>query len=240
MGNTSLTAADVFSAANNQAGLAWLEHAEFGLSAQQYFGFTDLNNLSGAAALPLKNSAFGISAYYLGDANFNQSKVGLGYGRKLGEEVSVGVQINYCNTRVNEFGSANAFTFEAGIQYLPSDQLIIAGRVFNPILVSPGEPFSEEELPGLFALGIEYRPAEKLSLVAEAEQNLTEGTNVKLGVEYQMIPQLQLRGGYMSASRQFTCGIGVVTKALYLDGGIQYHQLLGLSPSFGVRYRFGT
>ncbi|KRP09607.1 MAG: hypothetical protein ABR95_00760 [Sphingobacteriales bacterium BACL12 MAG-120813-bin55] len=238
LGNASLTLSDAFSAGNNPAGMAGLEAASIGVSSMSFYGFSDLTNTWLAAAIPTNSGTFGTSLQYLGDATFNQAKLGLAYGRRLGEQVQIGVQIDYCQTRVNEIGTGNAFTFDAGLQFEPIDGLTTAARVFNPVRASAGEGFAEERLPTLFAIGAAYEPSEGMLLLAEAEQSLDNELNLKMGIEVPLVEELVLRGGYMSMPSMFTFGAGVRLKALHIDLAAQFHQQLGISPSLGINYTF--
>jgi hypothetical protein len=238
MANTNLTLSDVYSVGNNQAGLAWLEDAAIGISALQYYGFEDATSLWLVTALPTKSGTFGLSAQYNGDKNFNQTKAGLAYGRKLGESFSAGVQLDYCHTRVTELGTGSALTFEAGLQFRPIDQLIAAARVFNPVAANMGEAFPSEQLPTLFSVGLAYLPSDIFTLAIEAEQQLNNSMNLKTGFEYRIIEELAIRGGYMSSPAQFTAGFGVYWKDLRIDGAAQFHPQLGMTPSFALQYLF--
>lgn len=238
MANTNLTLSDVYSTGNNQAGLAWLDKAAIGVSALQYFGFEDATSLWMLAALPTKSGTFGLSAQYIGDKNFNQTKAGLAYGRKLGEAFSAGIQLDYCHTRVTELGTGSSLTFEAGLQFRPTEQLIAAARVFNPVSANMGEAFPEEQLPTLFSVGFAYLPSDKFTLAIEGEQQLNNNLNLKTGFEYRIIEELAIRGGYMSSPSQFTTGFGVYWKDLCIDGGAQFHPQLGMTPSFALQYLF--
>ena len=70
------------------------------------------------------------------------------------------------------------------------------------------------------------------------EQNLQDDLRIKSGVEYHIIDQLYLRGGYLSNPSMFTTGIGLKIKTLQLDLSSQFHQQLGVTPGLGIRYEF--
>ncbi len=238
LANASLTLTDAFSAGNNPAGMAGLESASFGISSMSFYGFSDLTNTWFSGAIPTNSGTFGTSFQYLGDPTFNQAKLGLAYGRKLGENVRIGVQFDYCQTRVNEVGTGNAFTFDAGIQFEPIEGLTTAARLFNPVRAAAGEGFAEERLPTLFAIGAAYEPSEGMLLLAEAEQSLDNELNIKMGIEVPLVEELVLRGGYMSLPSMFTFGAGVRLKVLHINLAGQFHQQLGISPSLGINYTF--
>ncbi|MBC8173057.1 MAG: hypothetical protein H7X71_04040 [Chitinophagales bacterium] len=243
LGDASLTLADVYSVNNNQGALAFVERTTFGISAQNIYGIEALNSFWGAGAFVTKAGNFGVSANYFGYELFNHTKIGAAYSRKLGENVGVGIQLDYVATKATDDGSSNsesvngsAFTFEAGIRYKPYKNLIAAARIFNPLQVKLGDGFPDEELPALLNIGISYVPSDKVIIAIEGEQRLDADLRIKTGIEYRIIEQLFLRGGYISNPSLFTCGAGVSLKRLSIDLAAQFHQQLGLTPGIGIQY----
>ena len=238
MGEASTTLRDVYSAGNNPAAMPFVENPSLGLSGVSYFGFSDLTNAWLATVLPTDLGAFGGSVQYQGDPNFNQTKVGIGYGRKLSNNLSLGILLDYCHTRINELGTGSAITFDAGLLFQPIPELTASARVFNPIKASPGNDFANEQLPALFALGLAYEPSKHFLLLAEAEQDLYADMNFKFGLEIPILEQLFIRGGYITKSSSFSVGFGVVLDQLRIDAAGQFQPQLGFSPAVGLQYLF--
>ena len=97
LANASVTLNDVWSAHHNQAGLGWIKKATAGVSYENRFLVPELG-LSGAVlALPLSGNkgTFGLSVRKFGYSQYNESKIGLGFGRSFGEHLSIGMQLNY-------------------------------------------------------------------------------------------------------------------------------------------------
>ncbi len=239
MGNASVTLEDVYSVQNNQAVLAFIEDAAVGISTQNFYLLEgSLNTHYGVAALPTnKAGVFGLSANYAGDNTFNQTKIGIAYGRKLAENVGIGVQLDYVGTKTETVGSGAAFTFDIGILYKPVKNLSIGAKVFNPIRAKTGMDYIEE-IPAIINVGLAYKPSAKVTICLEGEQNLQDDLRFKAGAEYNIIDQLYLRGGYLSNPSMLTAGIGIKIKSLNLDFSSQFHQQLGLTPGVGISYRF--
>jgi len=239
MGNASVTLQDVFSAQNNPAALAFVEGITAGLSTQNYFLVEGgIAAHHGVFSLPFKEQGvFGASINYFGDNTFNQTQIGIGYGRKLAENVSLGLQLDYVGTKTIEVGSGSAFTFDIGILYKPTKNLTIGAKAFNPIRAKTGLVY-EEELPAIINVGIAYQPSIKIFICLEAEQTIQDDLRAKGGIEYHIAEQLYLRGGYISNPSMFTTGLGVKIKELKLDLSAQFHQQLGLTPGFGLSYKF--
>lgn len=239
MGNTGIAATDVFSAQNNQAAMAFVEQATVGVSTQNYFLMEEgLNAFHAAAILPFKNAGnFGLTAHYTGDATFNQTKIGIGYGRKLADVLSIGMQLDYVGTSTSEVGSGSAFTFDIGVLYKPTKSLSIGAKAFNPLRVKNGLDYAEE-LPAIISAGIEWQPSEQVKVCVEGEQNIAQDLRLKTGIEYHITEVLFLRGGYLSNPSMFTSGIGIKLSSFMLDASAQFHQQLGVTPGVGLQYAF--
>ena len=234
MGNTSLTLTDAYAAANNQAAMAFAEGPAFGVSALQYFSLSELTSLWGCAVLPAAGGAFGLSVHHDGSQTFRQTQAGVGYGRKLGENIAVGVQLDLIHTGVTDLGNGNTFTAEAALLYKPSPELSIGARAYNPFMASAGEDLPGLEISSLLAVGLTYQPAKQFQLSAEGEQTIGYDFNLKAGAEYRPVEILAIRGGWMSRSSVLTAGFGIRWQQVFIDLGAQFHPQLGTSPAIGI------
>lgn len=239
MGNAAVTFTDVFSIQNNPAAMGMAEHAGIGLSTQSFFMVEGgLNAIYGTGILPTRKSGtLGMSLHYTGDATFNQTKIGLGYGRKLADVISVGIQLDYVGTQITETGSGQAFTFDIGVLYKPTKNVSIGAKAFNPVRVENGME-NPEPLPALINAGISWKLSDKVIICAEGEQEIEQALRMKTGIEYHIVEVLYLRGGYISNPSMFCTGFGLQLKTFQLDAAVQFHQQLGASPSIGLRYTF--
>ena len=234
MGNTGINFSDVNSLFTNQAGLATLDHTAFLVSAERKFALADLNNLSAGLALPTSSGTFGLSVNYFGFEQYNETKVGLAYGRKLMDKLSIGVQFDVLNTRIPEYGSKNLLTFEIGLQSELSKQLTLGFHLFNPVKLEIAE---DEFLPSVIQAGITYTPSKKVLVNLELEKDIDYPFTVKLGIEYEMVDNFFLRLGANTEPTNFSFGLGYQLKnRLRLDFASIYHQELGFTPAISFGY----
>ena len=63
-------------------------------------------------------------------------------------------------------------------------------------------------------------------------------SKIKIGIEYKIIKQMQLRTGFYTNPNQNTFGIGYTLHDLQFDIAIKKHQILGYSPLFSVSSAF--
>jgi hypothetical protein len=106
----------LWSVNNNQAGLGFVNELSGGISYENRFLLKETSYKAGAFVLPTKTGTFGVSITSFGYSAFTENKAGLSYGIKLIENMAVGVQLNYLNTRLTpEYGQKNTFTAAIGV-----------------------------------------------------------------------------------------------------------------------------
>ena len=81
LGAYSMEHGDVFSFVNNQASLAQVKQVTAGVYGERRFLLSATTMYTAAVAVPSSLGNFGVSLKYLGYKNFNESQVGLAYGR---------------------------------------------------------------------------------------------------------------------------------------------------------------
>ncbi|MFK8006887.1 MAG: hypothetical protein AB8H03_10970 [Saprospiraceae bacterium] len=234
--NASVGFTGINSIFNNQAGLAELENMGLLFSAEQRFVLNDLNNLGVGFAIPTNSGTFGLSVTYFGFEDFNQSKIGLTYARKLMEKLSVGIQFDMLSTQIQEYGNKNLFTFEIGIQSELIENLLLGFHLFNPVKL---EIIEDEFLPTIIRAGASYSASKKLMLHTELEKDFDFPFVFKAGIEYELTNDFWLRIGVHTNPTALSFGLGYRMKnGLRFDLASNYHQELGFTPSVGVGFDF--
>lgn len=236
MGNTGVVFKDVYSIFGNQAGLAYVEDISVVAFGERRFGSVGINNLAAGVAYPIANGSFGLQFNYFGIDLYNEQKVGLSYARRLMEKLSIGVQFDYLNTKITDYGSKGVITFEIGALAELTKEISIGVHLFSPMRV---EIIENENLPTLLKLGASYQPSEKVALVIEAEKDIDFDLILKAGIEYYIHPSVVIRVGGSSNPTLVTFGAGFQLKSgVSIDVASSYHQSLGFSPGFSARYAF--
>lgn len=234
--NASVAFTGINSILNNQAGLAKLEHLSIVLSAEQRFILNDLNNFGAGFAMPTNSGTFGVSVHYFGFEDFNQSKIGLAYARKLMDKLSVGIQFDMLSTRISEYGNRNLFTFEIGVQSELIENLLLGFHLYNPVKL---EIIEDEFVPTIIRAGATYTASKKLKLHTELEKDFDFPFIFKGGIEYELVDDFWLRVGVNTNPTAMSFGLGYQMKnGLRLDLASNYHQELGFTPSVGISFDF--
>ena len=71
----------------------------------------------------------------------------------------------------------------------------------------------------------------------EFEKDLDNPIRFRTGLEYQVIENFFVRGGFATAPVELTLGFGYQFKEIQLSLGSAYHQVLGWSPHFSFVFQ---
>lgn len=234
MANASTTFTDVWAFHNNPGALGAVESFSAGLSYENRFLLKELQSQGLAVAVPLKVGVISAGGHFYGYNQYRSTKVGIGYSLKLAEKLFAGVQLNYQGLRLSSnYGSKNSMTAEAGIYAKITDKWNLGLSAFN-IGRAKLSTFEDDRFSTVLRLGSSYNFSKKLMLAIEAEKDLDYRMRFKSGLEYQVINNFYVRGGFGTAPVEATFGLGYHFKQIHLDLGSAYDQNLGWSPHFSI------
>ncbi len=237
MGGYNVTLSDVWSANNNQAGLGFVTDISGGIFYENRFLLKETSYRAGAFVLPVKTGAFGLSVASFGYELYSETKAGLSYGQRLGDKVSVGVQLNYLNTNLSQdYGSRNTITGAVGLIARMNEEISIGVHVYNPTRSQLAE-YDNEKVPTVMKLGLDYRFSEKVMMGVETEKDMNAAAVVKAGLEYHITEILYLRGGISTNPTLSSFGFGLQMKNFKMDISSSFHQTLGVTPGISLVYQ---
>lgn len=237
LGAYSTQQADPFSFTSNQAALSLSKTASVGVYGERRFMLSENSAYGVALALPTKMGNFGIVANYAGFKNFNESKIGLAYGRSLGSKLSIGAQFNYYNYQIPQYQNASAINFEGGIIVHLTDKLNAGLHVYNPVGGDLGKS-GDEKLAAAYKLGVGYDASESFNVGVEIIKEENRSVNFKAAAQYQFVKQFFARAGFMSETETVFAGFGVGWQNFRLDVSGSFHPQLGFSPGLMLIYNF--
>jgi hypothetical protein len=239
LSNTSATLTDVYATHNNIAGIATIKSFSAGLYVENRYLVKELTNYGIMAALPTKKGNFGLNIGSQGGKGLNTTRIGLGYARAFGKTFNVGMSLNYINTKFADayYGSANKFTIAVGMQAKVIDNLYIGAHLYNPTLtlISKNAVY-KEYIPTTINIGLRYDFSKVLSALVQVDKNTVSKPKISLGVEYRIVEQFYLRGGFSSNDIRSSFGFGYKTKQLTIDVATGYHYKIGFVPQFSLAF----
>lgn len=219
---------DALSATNNQAALAKIQSLNAAVFAERRFLLKELNLYQIAFCLPLHSGGLGLSAGYSGYNDYNESRVGLGYGKTLGK-IDMGIQFNYYSLRIAGYGAMGVVNFEVGTIFHISEQVHAGLHVFNPT----GSKFGRgnlEKLSSKYTAGLGYEPSEKVYLGVEIIKEENKAVNINTGIQYAFARKVFARIGLYTESGNLYFGIGLKWARIHIEVTTSFHPQLGCTP----------
>lgn len=225
----SSTQRDAFGFTANQAALAGLTTFAAGVYGERRFMLAENSSYAAALAMPTTLGNVGLQLNYAGFDAFNETRIGIAYGKRLGRFVDVGVQFNYNSFRMAQYGNASAINFEAGVIMHLTDKLNAGIYTYSPVGGRLGKT-GDEEMAGIYKLGLGYDVSPDFLISTEIVKEEEKPVNVNGGIQYRYKQQFFLRTGFRSDNSTVFGGAGIAIKAIRVDVGTSYHPQLGFSP----------
>jgi hypothetical protein len=253
LGNASVPlASEVWAVANNPAGLGPITKPAVGLYFENRYLIPSLNVAAVALALPLGEVAseapgqpaqasrgvVGFEAQRFGGILYNETRVGVAYGYRLGV-INIGGRLDALQVSLQDLGSRRVLSASLGGQAeLLPHRLTLGVHLYN-LTQAKLVDYQDERVPTVLRAGLAYRPGKQVLLLAEAEKDVEREAGVKAGIEYQPTTAVAVRLGYASLSQQATGGVGVRAGDFQLDYAAGWHSALGLSQYFSLGWQWG-
>lgn len=238
LAHASVTLVDAWSAHHNQGALGFLETPSVSCYYENRFFTKALNLQSIAGAYPLSTGALGFTFQNFGNNLYSESKIGVGYGLKLADFISAGVQISYLNSRLAQnYGMNHTVSAEFGILAKVNDNLSFGAHVFNPFSAKLAD-YADERVPSIIRLGMQYNISKKVTCIVEAQKDIEHDLALKLAIEYQPNDIFYIRGGASTGPINTSFGFGAELSSFRFDLAASWHYNLGFSPQVGLTYQF--
>jgi hypothetical protein len=236
-----ITFADHWACFHNQAALAFAKKPSIGIYAENRYNIKELNSGAIALAIPLKNlGSFGVSYYVFNNSSiYTRQKVSLAYAKLLGKSFSAGVQFDLLYTSVSNYENNLSFCGELGILYKIHPKWEIGVHVFN-LTGAKYQKYEKEQIPTIMTVGVGWHISENTLVVAEVENNTYSNITVRGGIEYEISKKVAFQLGMRSNPWINSFGFSYKAKNLRINIGLEYHQLLGISPGVSIDKYFGS
>ena len=236
LGETGLGFQDINAAYTNPAGLEGLSSLSMQASISRPFTIPELSNVQLAVGSNLSATDFLFATVAAkGTSDFRQSRISLGYGRKLTETLSVALEIESLLLFIRSYGNDFAIGYGISLQHRPFSQLVIGAHIRNPVQIVKEAVVIPKST---FSLGLSYFISDVVSINTEAFKDTQFKFRFKSGIEYKVHPLFTLRVGATTNPAMLHFGFGwVVGERIVVDFSVAYHTLLGVTPSIGIGYK---
>ena len=228
---------DAWSMQQNQAGLASVKNITLSIAIEKPFAEYDISTQSLIFVVPIKNNVFGFSFQRYGVSSYSEQRTAFCYAKNFGDKLYAALDFNYHSLKIENHGSTQTYSVEAGLMYRHNKNLILGAHIANP-----GQSIYNNEIyiniPFRIQLGASYIFSEKILFCSTLEKNFKGEDDGRFGIEYQIIDLFALRGGISANSFKQYAGFGIDYQKLKLDFATSSHPVLGYSPQIALSYEF--
>lgn len=235
MGGISASTANEWSIFNNPAGLVATEGISGVFSYQTLLNFAPFNTVMAAvnSETPWGSAAFGV--YRFGDEIFSNQMASLAFARKIGI-MSLGAKANILQYNIDGFGKRAVFVGEMGVLAEFTPELHFGAHIYN-FTQSVVAIESQERVPTLIRLSLNYKAADNLDLFLEGEKNVEDKPDLRFGLAYEIIENLSLRTGFSTQTNRHSFGAGFKIKRFTVDYAVRSNRTTGSTHNFGLTYQ---
>ena len=208
-----------------------------GVSFENRFLISALSSRLAGFVLPTGGGSFGLSYRAFGYSQYNESVIGIAYGKKLAEKISAGIQLDYVSLQLPDiYGKKGFITFEAGVQAVPLENLTLGFHLFNPLRQDltgyAGEMYNSNT-----SFGAQYTFSEKVTGMMEIYKESSYRPSFRSGIEYHVVKPVYIRAGMTTQPFQNSFGFGFEYKTFRIDLASLYHPVLGYTPSVSLIWK---
>ena len=228
MGAYSLNFVDPLSVLSNPAALANIQSVSAGICGEQRFLLEELGLYSVSLCIPVSFGGVGFSTQYFGYEEFNETQIGLSYGKSLGK-IDIGIQINLHTMKISGYGNDMLVNFEAGAIFHINEQLYAGFHVYNPSGSKFGKDHTEK-LSSAYSSGFGYEPSEKVFVSAQIIKEEDKPLTINAGMQYVFEKKFFARLGLYTETTNLYFGIGLKWNVFRVDVTASYHPQLGFTP----------
>jgi len=221
---------DAFSFTCNQAILSSQKSISVGLYTERRFALKELNFYSLALSFPVTSGFIGIQLNYFGYTAYNESKLGIAYGKKLGKIADIGIQFDYNLIHITGYGNTIALNGEAGILLHPAEKINIGLHVYNPFGGNLGKN-TGERLASIYKFALGYEASQQVCIHVEIIKEENIPVHVNAGLQYCFVKQFFAGVGIETSSTSPYGCAGLRWKNIRVDLAATYHLQLGFTPA---------
>lgn len=237
LGNAGVALQDIWSVKKNQAGIAGLKRPVLAAGYENRFGIKELSTQAAVFSIPIKGYTIGSTFNSYGVSDYREIKTGIALAKSFGPKLFLAIGVNYHQLKITNYGNANAFSVDVGLQYKVFPKFWLGSHISNPNQSKYGLN-TDQIIPAHIQFGANYIFSELLLITTEIEKILDAQADFKAGIEYKLIKFIALRGGIsVNPFKQFA-GFGINYQSVNIDFAVASHPVLGYSPQVALGYEF--
>ncbi len=226
------------SSSNHSALMPWLEKRGLALTAANYYGVRNLNQINCSGVVPIKTFGYGFGFYNFGNSNYTEQSLHFSVAHAFNKRFSLGLGAQYNVFKIANYGHQNNFVIDANMAAKVNEKVMLAFKVFNPTRTKLNS-YSDERLQTVYLAGLQYKVNAQVKSYMQIEKVNAFKPNLKLGIDYAPKETIHLRLGFSSIQPQFSLGVGFQHKKIKIDFASTIHPMLGVSSQTTFVYAIG-
>lgn len=237
LANTGVALQDVWSMQANQAGISALKTPVASISYLSNYIGSEISTQSAIFVYPFKSQAFGFGVQSYGFSAYKENRFSFSYARNFNNLIFAALNFNIHQLEIHKYGNSASYSVEAGLQYKPTDKLIVGVHVSN-LSKSTYDSQVNAELPFFLDFGSSCMFSDKVTYSIAIVLSDKREPDFRNGLEYKIGDQIALRGGISIKPFKHYAGVGYSWKSFMIDGALSSHPILGYSPNVSLGYVF--
>jgi len=216
----------------NPAYIPFLERKQIGVSVFNRFEMKELSTRSIWCLIPnrLLDMSFHLSAFGYSDYQLIEGQAG--FAKKISQGFSIGTSVNYI--------TENSILEETVHTYFHADVSFFwrINDSFECALTTENLIHTRNFQPSFCFAGVKYQLMPTACILLEAGYDFQNQLSVSAGLEYEIVRQLMVRGGFRNNPKMPSLGFAYKSERWSVESVFMFHQALGLSSGISVGYSF--
>jgi len=216
----------------NSAYLPFAECKQIGVSVLNRFEMKELSTKSVFGLIPnrLLDLSFRLSVFGYDEYQLIEGQAG--FAKKLSQHFSIGTSVSYLtkNSILDE-RTQTCLQADAGFYWQVND-------VFDWALTTQNLIHTQNSQPVFCFTGVNCQLASTACLLLEFGYDFQNSLSVSAGLEYEIVKDLTIRGGFRNNLKTPSLGFAYKMKHWNIETAFLFHPELGVSSGISVGYSF--
>jgi len=222
----------------NPSGLGQMKYREFSFYySPAPYALTELSTATLTYSEPFSFGTFGLGIKTYGYDLYRETGVTVSYGNSFKKKIFYGLNLNYYNLKIKNYGSDFTFGIDAGAMAYITNFLKWGFFARNITNAKIGQ--SKEKLAQVYRTGFTIQPRSDINFILELEKDVRYNLSLRAGFEYSIIDFVDLRAGVGSEPTAFSGGIGFYYSLFQIDYALNHTQDLGFTHQVTFSVNFG-
>jgi hypothetical protein len=216
----------------NPASLSFQSDKQLRLSVLNRFEMKELNTSNLFGIFPNEWVDAGVLFSHYGYKDYQIIQVQTGFSKKIFSGLSLGINLIYSHeSSILEENPNHRLSADMGIRYQYSPTVEWA------FLAENGIHTGKESCWNLYG-GMSYKAVDNCRLFIESGYGATQKLSFSLGIDYELVEQLNVRAGIQTANQTPSFGIAYRWNKWQINTGFSLHPTLGISSIIELIYNF--